>query len=172
MKIVTDASANLSAEKVAELGVEVVPFQVTFMGRTYRDGVDIEPADLYRLYSDNPREFSSTSQPSVGDFVTIFEKYRDEEILAVQLSSGLSGTYSSAEHAAQMLPELKVTVIDSKMVGPALGWMVEIAAYGAKMGWSKERILEAIKRVKDNTITIVSFSDIRHLVHSGRVSHL
>jgi DegV family protein with EDD domain len=172
MKIVTDAAANISAEKAAELGIEVVPFQVTFMGQTYRDGVDIEPADLYQLYSEHPHEFSSTSQPSVGDFVSSYEKYRDEEILSVQLSSGLSGAYSSAEHAAQMMPEQNVTVFDSKMVGPALGWMVEIAAYGARMGWTKERIIEAMKKVKENTITIVSFSDIRHLIHSGRVNHL
>jgi DegV family protein with EDD domain len=172
MKIVTDAAANLTPEKVADLNVEVVPFQVTFMGRTYRDGQDIQPGDLYHLYSEHPNEFSTTSQPSVGDFLKIFEKYCAEGILAVQLSSGLSGTYSSAQQAAQMLPDADVTVIDSKMVGPALGWMVEIAAHGAKAGWPKERILEAVNRVKESTITMVAFTDVRHLVHSGRISHL
>lgn len=108
----------------------------------------------------------------MGDFVEVYEKYKDEEIISIQLSSGLSGAYSSAEHAARMLPDRNVTVVDSKMVGPALGWMVEIAAYGVRRGWTKDRILEAMKRVKDNTITIVSFSDIRHLVHSGRINHL
>jgi DegV family protein with EDD domain len=172
MKIVTDAAANLSSEKAAELGVEVVPFQVTFMGKTYRDGLDIQPEELYRMYSENPTEFSSTSQPSVGDFVTAYEKYQQEEILSVHLSSGLSGAYSSAEHAARMLPDQHITVFDSKMVGPALGWMVEVAAHGAKMGWSKERIVEALQRVKENTITMVCFSDISHLIHSGRVNHI
>jgi DegV family protein with EDD domain len=172
MKIVTDAAANLSAEKVAELGVSVVPFQVTFMGQTYRDGVDIKPADLYRLYSQHPNEFSLTSQPSVGDFLSLYQQLGTEEILSIHLSSGLSGTYSSAEHAARTLTDRIITTVDSRTVGPALGWMVETAANGLKLGLSKERILEAVQRVKENTITMVTFSDIRHLIHSGRVSHL
>ena len=81
MKVVTDAAANLTHEKAAELGVEVVPFQVTFMGKTYRDGVDILPADLYQMYIENPSEYSSTSQPSVGDFISCYEKAEDDEIL-------------------------------------------------------------------------------------------
>lgn len=172
MKIVTDAAANLSAEKAAELGVTVVPFQVTFMGRTYRDGVDIQPDDLYRLYSENPHEFSTTSQPSAGDFINAYQRLEDDDILSVHLSSGLSGTYASAEQAARMLSSRLITVIDSRMVGPALGWMVETGAHGIRMGWPRERILEAMQRVKENTLTMVMFNDISHLIHSGRVSHL
>jgi DegV family protein with EDD domain len=172
MKVVTDASANLTAAKAAEMGVDVVPFQVTFKGKTYRDGVDILPDDLYRMYMENPDEFVSTSQPSVGDFVAVYEKYGSEDILSVHLSSGLSGAYSSAEHAARMVSNPNITVIDSHTVGPALGWLVEVAAHGVKFGWSKERILEAVQQVKENTITMVSFSDLKHLIHSGRVNHL
>lgn len=172
MKVVTDAASNISPERAAELGVEVVPFQVTFMGKTYRDGVDIQPEDLYRMYSENPNEYPETSQPSVGDFVKSYEKIGEEEILSVHLSSGLSGAYSSAEHAARMVANKAVTVIDSRMVGPALGWMVEVAAHGINSGWTKERILDAMKLVKENTITMVSFTDLRYLLHSGRVNHL
>lgn len=172
MKVVTDASANLPADLAADLGVTMVPFQVTFMGKTYRDGIDIHPEDLYRMYLEHPDQFVTTSQPSAGDFITAYEALPDEEILSIHLSSGLSGAYATAEHAARMLPHRSVTVIDSRTVGPALGWMVETAAKGVKLGWSKERILEAVQKVKDNTITMVSFSDISHLIHSGRVSHL
>lgn len=172
MKLVTDAAANLSVKKAAELGVDVVPFQVTFMGKTYKDGVDFLPEDLYRMYIENPTEFVSTSQPSVGDYVNAYKKCGEEEILSVHLSSGLSGSYSSAEHAARMVNNPNITVIDSYTVGPALGWMVEIAAHGIKLGWSKERLLEAMNRVKNNTITMVSFSDLKYLKHSGRINHL
>jgi DegV family protein with EDD domain len=172
MKIFTDAAANLTPERAAELGIEVIPFQVTFMGKTYRDGIDLQPQDLYRMYAENPDEFASTSQPSAGDFKIAYENAESDEILSIHLSSGLSGTYSSAVQAAQMVTPKKVTVIDTKMVGPALGWMVELAAHGAKAGWTKERILEAMEKLKANTITMVTFSDIRYLIHSGRVSHL
>ena len=172
MKIFTDAAANLTPERAAELGIEVVPFQVTFMGKTYRDGIDLHPQDLYRMYAENPEEFASTSQPSAGDFKVAYENSDSDEILSIHLSSGLSGTYSAAEQAAQMVTSKAVTVVDTKMVGPALGWMVELAAHGAKAGWTTARILEAMEKLKQNTITMVTFSDIRYLIHSGRVSHL
>lgn len=173
MKLVTDAAANISPERAAELGVEVVPFQVTFMEKTYRDGVDIEPGELYRMYTEYPDSFPETSQPSVGDFFAAYGKVNDaEEILSVHLSSGLSGTYSSAEHAARMAPQKKVTVIDSRTVGPALGWMVEAAAHGIQHGWTKDRILKAMQKVRENTITMVSFSNMKYLIHSGRVNHI
>jgi DegV family protein with EDD domain len=172
MKILTDSAANLSLEKAAELNVEVVPFHINFMGKTYRDGIDLTPAQLYQLYLEHPHEFSKTSQPTVGDFISIFKKYGEEEILSVQLSSGLSGAYSSAKTASEQSEDQKVHVFDSKMVGPALGWMVEVAARGAQRNWSVDQILSAIKHLNKNMITMVSFTDLRYLIHSGRVSHL
>ncbi|MHB8132664.1 MAG: DegV family protein [Anaerolineaceae bacterium] len=172
MRVITDASANLTAEKAAALGVEMVPFQVTFMGKTYKDGVDIHPEDLYKMYIDHPNEFVTTSQPSTGDIVSAYEKSGNDEILSIHLSSGLSGAYASAIQAARMVSNPNITVIDSFTVGPALGWMVEVAAIGIKSGWSKERILEMVQKVKENTITMVTFSDLKYLIHSGRVSHL
>ncbi len=172
MKVVTDATANLTRQQAADLGIAVVPFQVTFRGATYKDGVDILPEDLYRLYTEYPDDFCETSQPSVGDFIKVYEADKNEEILSIHLSSGLSGAYSSAEHAVRVTEQKNVTVIDSRTVGPALGWMVETAARGAKLGWPKGRILEAIHLVGESTLTMVAFSDMKYLVHSGRISHL
>jgi len=172
MKVVTDAAANLTHERAAELGVTVVPFQVTFRGKTYKDGVDILPEDLYRMYTEYPDDFCETSQPSVGDFMQVYQENAGEDILSIHLSSGLSGAYSSAEHALRITEHQNVTVVDSRTVGPALGWMVETAARGVKLGWSKERILAAVKKVGENTITMVAFSDMKYLKHSGRVSHI
>jgi DegV family protein with EDD domain len=124
------------------------------------------------MYLENPNEFVTTSQPSTGDIVAAYEKCGNEEILSIHLSSGLSGAYASAEQAARMVKNPNITVIDSFTVGPALGWMVEVAANGVKSGWSIDRILEIVQKVKENTITMVTFSDLKYLIHSGRVSHL
>lgn len=172
MKVVTDATANLTRQQAADLGITVVPFQVTFRGATYKDGVDILPEDLYRMYIEYPEDFCETSQPSVGDFIKAYGEIRDEEILSIHLSSGLSGAYSSAEHAVRVTGQDNVTVVDSRTVGPALGWMVETAARGAKLGWPKNRILEAIHLVGESTLTMVAFSDMKYLRHSGRISHM
>lgn len=171
MKIVTDSAANLTSEKIAALGVEVVPFKVTFNHQTYRDGVDIDPEALYRLYQQHPNEYPSTSQPPAGEYAALYDQCEDEQVLSIHLSSGLSGSYASAVAGAEMSHK-QVTVVDSKTIGPALGWMVEVAAHGARQGWPLERILAAIQRARENTFTTVSFSDVKYLVNSGRVSHL
>jgi DegV family protein with EDD domain len=172
MKIVTDTASNLTPERASELGVEVVPFRITYMGKTYLDGVDLSPAGLYELFNHHPNEFAVTSQPSPGDYQAVYEKYPGEEIVSIQLSSGLSGSYNSAVTAVQSMATDLVSVVDSLMIGPAQSWMVEVAALGARKGWSRERIVAAVKQVKEATFTTVGFTDISHLVHSGRVSHI
>ncbi len=121
MKVITDTAANLGPEKARALGVEVVPFSITFMGKTYRDDTEISPEALYRLFSDNEGQFPTTSQPSVGDLVAFYQKYKGEEILSVQVSSGLSGTYSAAITAAQMVPDGRISVVDLEDPGPGAG---------------------------------------------------
>jgi DegV family protein with EDD domain len=172
MKIITDTAANLGPEKARELGVEVVPFCVTFMGKTYRDDTEISPEELYHLFSENPGQFPTTSQPSVGDFVAFYQKFQGEEIISVQVSSGLSGTYSAAITAAQMVPDGKISVVDSKTLGPAQGWMVELAARGAKLGWTMERTLKAVQRLRENSLTLFTIGDLKYLIHGGRIDHL
>ncbi len=171
MKIITDTASNISFDAAKKLNIDVVPFHIHFMDNTYVDGITLTPDKLYQLYQENPSEISKTSQPSVGDFADIYKKY-DEEILSIHLSSGLSGAYSSAVNAAKLVDENKITVIDTKTVGPALGWIVETAARGVQKNWSKEKILTAIEEVRKNTITMVSFSDLKYLINSGRISHL
>ena len=172
MKVITDTAANLAPERARELGVEVVPFCVTFMGKSYRDDTEISSEELYRLFSNNPGEYPTTSQPSVGDFVSFFQKYKGEEILSVQVSSGLSGTWSAAMTAAQMVPDSKIAVVDSKVLGPVQGWMVEVAARGAKLGWGLERTLKAVQRLRENSLTLFTIGDLRYLIHGGRIDHL
>ncbi len=171
MKIVTDTASNISFDAAKNLNVDIVPFHIHFMDHTYLDGVTLTPEKLYQLYQENPNEISKTSQPSVGEFADVYKKY-DEEILSIHLSSGLSGAYSSALNAAEMVDANRITVIDTKTVGPALGWIVETAARLAQKNWPKERILTAIEEVRKNTITMVSFSDLKYLINSGRISHL
>ena len=150
MKVVTDSAANFSPERAKELGVEMVPFSVTFMGKTYRDGADITPEELYHMFSENQGHYPTTSQPSPGDYAAIYQKYPDEEMISVHISSGLSGSYSSAVTAANMVSNERISVVDSRTLGPVEGWMVELAAQGAKLGWARDHILAAMHTLREN----------------------
>src|SRR5512139_3949010 len=116
MKIVMDSGIDLLLpdEKLAELGVHVVPLVVTLDGRSYREGVDIQPDEFYGLLEATDG-LPSTSQPSVGEFVETYRRLAvdDPEILSIHISSGLSGTLNAAQTAAGLVPEAKVTFVDT-----------------------------------------------------------
>lgn len=70
--IVTDSAANLPPELAVRYGIQVVPFNLYWDGRMYRDGIDLSPGELYKRLRGNPDKLPSSSSPSVGDFLQLF----------------------------------------------------------------------------------------------------
>ena len=175
MKIVTDSGIDLSLspERLAELNISVVPLMVTLEGETYREGVDIAPDEFYRLL-ETARRFPSTSQPSVGSFSEVYKRIAatDPDIISIHMSSGLSGTFSAAQAAAKLVPEAKVTHVDTKTLSAAAGWQVEAAARAIKAGWPKEQILSLMESIGNASESIYTLKELKYLIHGGRISHL
>ncbi len=175
MKVVVDSGVDLclTPEKMIELGIYQVPLSVTFQGKTYREGIDINREDFYSMLSKSS-DFPITSQPSPG---LIAETYRslaaiDRDILSVHISSGLSGTYQSAQIAAGLVPLANVTHVDTKTLSVASGWQAVAAAHAIKAGLPKDQILAMMKRIGDATDTIFTLRELRYLIHGGRISHI
>ncbi len=175
MKIVTDSGTDLSLspERLAELNISVVPLMVTLEGKTYREDVDIVPDEFYRLL-ETARRFPSTSQPSVGSFSELYKRIAatDPDIISIHMSSGLSGTFSVAQTAAKLVPEAKVTHVDTKTLSAAAGWQVEAAARAIKAGWSKEQILSLMESIGKASESVYTLKELKYLIHGGRISHL
>jgi len=129
MKIVTDSGVDLglSPKRLAELNISVVPLIVTLEGKTYREGVDIVPDEFHRLL-ETTQLFPSTSQPSVGSFSEVYKRIAatDPDIISIHMSSGLSGTFSAAQAAAKLVPEAKITHVDTKTLSAAAGWLKQL----------------------------------------------
>jgi DegV family protein with EDD domain len=175
VQIVTDSGTDLaiSAAEMDELKIHVVPLVVTLEGKTYREGLDIEPAAFYQLLADTD-SLPVTSQPSAGDFAAIYRRIgaEDPEILSIHLSSGLSGTVNAARAGAAMVPEVDVTVVDTKTLSGASGWQVEAAGRALRKGWGKERILALLDEIQAATDTLFTLTELRYLIHGGRISHM
>ena len=175
MQIVTDSGTdlNLSREEAAEYNVHVVPLTVTLDGKSYREGIDIEPGDFYDLLaaSDN---LPITSQPSAGQFADLYRRLAadDPDILSIHMTSGLSGTYNSALAGADLVPEANVTHVDTKTLSAAAGWQVEAAARTNKAGWAMDRIMDLIKRIGDSCESVYTLDELKYLIHGGRISHM
>jgi len=175
LQIVTDSGTDvtLPRDQMKELKINVVPLTITLDGKTYRDGVDIQPEEFYPLL-EKSKGLPRTSQPSPGDFVNLYRQLAkdDPDILSIHMSSGLSGTLNAAQLAARMVPEANITHVDTKTLSVAAGWQVEAAAKANKIGWSKEKILDLLKRINDATDIVYTLKELRYLIHGGRISHI
>ncbi|KPV42980.1 DegV family protein [Alicyclobacillus ferrooxydans] len=132
---VTDSTAYLTDEQAKRFDISVVPLSVIFPDAAYREGVDLSNAAFYeKLHKSS--SLPSTSQPPVGEFVSVFERLLVDHdvVMCLLLSSNLSGTLRSAETAASMVKG-DVVIVDSKIAsygiaGPLLDG-IEMARQGA-----------------------------------------
>jgi len=175
VQIVTDSGTDLKItdEQRKEWNVHTVPLVVTLEGKSYREGIDLQPEAFYPLL-ENSAELPVTSQPSAGDFAKLYSDLAktDPEILSIHISSGLSGTANSARAGAELAPQAHVTVVDTLTLSAPSGWQVEAAARAAKAGWSKERILAKLAQISAATDVIYTLKELKYLIHGGRISHM
>lgn len=175
MQIVTDTGMDmfLPPELMPEIPIHVVPHTITLDGRSYRSREDVQSDELQKMLMATT-SFPITSQPSAGDFAELYRKLAvsDRNILSIQMSSGLSGTYNAARLGSEMVPEANVTVVDTKTLCAALGWQVAAAARALKAGWSLEKIVALIHRIGDATESMYTLDELKYLIHGGRISHM
>lgn len=175
MQIVTDSGTdlNLSKDELTDLNIHVVPLNVRLGGQTYREGVDIQPADFYPLL-ENSEDMPTTSQPSAGEFSQVYRKLAesDPEILSIHISSGLSGTYNAAKAGAELVPEADVTIVDAKTLSAGAGWQVEAAARAIKAGWSLDQVRGLMDRISEACESLYTLKELKYLIHGGRISHM
>jgi len=175
MEIVTDSGVDLSLDpsQQAALGIHVVPLVVSLEGKSYREGVDLTAPEFYpRLIAS--AELPTTSQPSPGDFAAVYRDLarKDPDILSIHMSSGLSGTFNAAQEGAKLVPEARVTHLDTKTLSVASGWQVEAAARAARAGWPLDRIQALLRTIGQATDSIYTLDELKYLIHGGRISHM
>ena len=175
MQIVTDSGTDLwlGPEQAAELDIHIVPLVVTLDGKSYREGVDIQPEEFYRLLAATD-SLPITSQPSAGEFAETYRRLAvtDPDILSIHMTSGLSGTFNAAQAGAELVPEANITHVDTKTLSAAAGWQVEAAARALKAGWPKEQVLALMERIGAASESMYTLKELKYLIHGGRISHM
>jgi DegV family protein with EDD domain len=165
--VVTDNSAGIPDELVAELGIRIVPVDVLVDDVALTAGVSIDVAEAVK---DGKKV--TTSRPTPDAFVKVFESLaRDgyEQIVVVTLSSKLSGTFDSAVIAARTSP-IPVTVLDSRSIGLGLGFSVINAARTSQTGSSITQILEVVERSIASSQVFFYVNTLEYLKRGGRIS--
>jgi DegV family protein with EDD domain len=171
VRVVTDSTADLPAETARELGITVVPLRVIFGEQAYRDGIDLSSEEFFHKLAGS-RELPTTSQPSMGEFLHIYERLADEtdRILSIHLSSGFSGTVGTAHRAAQeLIGRCTIEVIDSATVSMAMGFAVIGAAKAARDGADLEACAATARSVLRRQRLAVTADTLEYLRRGGRI---
>jgi len=168
--IVTDSTAGVSQSLAEEHGIEIVPLRVIFGDTIYCDGVDITPAQFYRMLASSPT-LPTTSQPPIAEFREAFERATadGDEALAILISSKLSGTVASAVAAQGELPGARITVFDSLTTSASQAFMVEHAATRAASGATMDEIVRDLQTLRDRAQIFFTIETFEYLQKGGRV---
>lgn len=168
--VVTDSTADIPVAMQVELGISVIPLNVIFGDKTFKDGVDMTSKDFFESLPTSSVH-PSTSQPSPGEFVELYrELLRDHSsIISVHISSGLSGTHQSATMAKDMLPEADITVIDSRTASLGCGLAVIAGAEARNSGADKETIVSLVESVCQKQILLLTVETLEWLQRNGRI---
>ena len=175
--ILTDSSADLSAEMVQKLDVRVLPLTFTIGGRDYRNYPDNREMDPHLFYERlRQGEVATTAAVNVADVVERVEPLlqQGKDVLLLSFSSGLSATCDSARIAAQELgeqyPERKFFVVDTLCASLGQGLLVWHAARRRERGDSIEAVRDWVEENKLHLCHWFTVDDLMFLKRGGRVS--
>lgn len=141
--------------------------------KEYEDFVDMKADEFYDIIAKNPDIPLSTTQASTGELLDIYEQFKKEgysDVLAISISSKLSGTYQNMVLASQMIEGLKVHVVDSYTVSYGQMFLVHNAIAYLKEGLSPEAIVSRLDEDKKRIQIYVLVDTLKFLVKNGRLS--
>ena len=172
--IVTDSVACIPKELVEQYGIEVVPVEIIFDDKSYRDGLDISPTEFYTLLR-QVEKLPTTAASLPGSFLEAYRKAsrRAAKILCITLSAKLSGMFNSARQAIEIakdsLPDVVIELLDSETAAAAQGLVVLAAARAATVGEGLTKVIEVAKGVMQRVNLLATLDTLYYLAKGGRV---
>jgi DegV family protein with EDD domain len=166
--IVLDSTADFPDAPERFPNWRIVPLYVLFGDQSYRDYVELSPAEFYALLR-TADELPTTSQPTPGDFLKTYEELAEyQRIYSLHLSAVLSGTYQSAATAASELGD-KVRTVDSESASAAIAMLGLAIQRRLERGTSDEEIDQLVRRFRDEAGMIFTVDTLEFLRRGGRI---
>jgi DegV family protein with EDD domain len=175
--VVTDTTAYLPDELIAEHGIHRVSLYVSLDG-VQRPEAEIAGDDYDDFYERlrASEGGATTSQPSVGDFLAVYEPLLADggEIVSIHISAGISGTCESARQARQELIDSgrggeRIFVLDSRSGCGGQGFLVLVAAREAARGAAGAETAATVERARDTLKMWFAIDTLEYLRRGGRI---
>lgn len=170
VSIVTDSTAYLPPEIIEKYQIQIIPLSVIWDDQSYQDGVDITTSQFYNRL-ERSTSLPSTSQPPAKAFKDCFAALLDSghDVLAILISSGISGTVNSALQAQAELDRSRIEVIDSQTATMATGLQVIAAARSAAEGASLQEAARVARKAQQHTDLVFVVDTLEYLHKGGRI---
>jgi DegV family protein with EDD domain len=173
--VVCDTTAYLPSELVASRGIKTISLYVAVDGHQERESEISDYADFYeRLRASEGG--ATTSQPSIGDFVSVYEPLLDEgrEVVSIHISAGISGTFEAAGQARDRLVAEgkggeRIHVVDSRSAAGGMGLSVLAAAAAAAAGDDGEAVVARADRAREELKMWFAIDTLEYLRRGGRI---
>ncbi len=172
--IVTDTTACVPQEQVAKYDIEIVPVELIFEDKTYRDGLDISPAEFYALLR-QAKKLPTTSTSSSTPYLEAYRRagQKAASILCLTEPPNFSAMFNSAQLAMEMakasLPNLVIKVLASTTAAAGQGLVTLAAARAAASGKNLDEVTVTAKNVMSRVNLFATLDTLHYLVKGGRV---
>lgn len=170
VKLLVDSSSDITIEEAKELGIEMIPMTITFGDEMYSDGVDITKKEFFEKLIESD-ELPKTSQINMFQFEERFKEMTADgsEVVAITISSKLSGTYSNAVQAAENFGG-KVLVVDSLNACIGERILLQYAVRMLKEGVAAKEMAERLDEGKHHIKLMALLGTLEYLQKGGRIS--
>ncbi len=171
VRIISDTSTLYSIKEGLKIGLDIAPLSVFIKNKTYIELEEIETEEFIKII--NEGYIPTSSQPSIGKVIELYNKYPKDEIINITMADGLSGTYNTACMAKTMVdnPD-RITVLNSKTLCGPHRYLVETALNLSSKLKSRCEIIEKLKEKIESSKSFLIPHDFEYLRRGGRLSSL
>ncbi|MCM1309149.1 MAG: DegV family protein [Butyrivibrio sp.] len=168
--ILMDSGCDLSEELIEYYGIKVLRLKVMYGDKMYSDGVDIDPLEVYRRF---PDDIPKTSTPNMQEVMDIVDEIRSEgyeKIIAVAISSELSGTYNVMAMTLRGVEDMQTYAFDTKNISIGSGLYVLWAAKQLEEGKDFEEVTAGLERKIHDSKVFFYMDTLDYLRKGGRIN--
>lgn len=167
--VITDSNSGITQSEGKKLGIRVVPMPFYINGELFLEDITLTQEEFYQKLGEDAD--ISTSQPSPGDIVDLWEEVLEEydEIIYIPMSSGLSGSCQTAMMLAQDY-EGKVFVVDNQRISVTQRQSVMDALAMAEKGMTGQEIYDVLMREKLEASIYITVDTLKYLKKGGRIT--
>lgn len=170
--LITDTAADLRKEDIERYNINVLPFRIIYKDREYLDKIDITPEEVYHRFK---QEIPTSSLPCMQDMENLFVSLENQgytHVIAIPLSTGLSGILGGIRVVSQNHPKLTTLLFDSKSISMGEGAQVLYCAKLISEGKSFEEIADALPEYQKRIHLYFVVGTLEYLIKGGRIGRV